>query len=73
MLLPYSNFVDASDLIDTLWNVKVLVDTGDATRQFGFNRYIVECKESFTEHGFVMGLLDLIDTLWNVKALCLCL
>ena len=61
------------DLIDTLWNVKVLVDTGDATRQFGFNRYIVECKESFTEHGFVMGLLDLIDTLWNVKALCLCL
>ena len=34
---------DVSDLIDTLWNVKVFANLGEQP-VLRFNRYIVECK-----------------------------
>ena len=53
------------DLIDTLWNVKP-DSLPAASASPGFNRYIVECKESM-KNCLVSAHADLIDTLWNVK------
>ena len=57
------------DLIDTLWNVKSLLDLMVLGDRFGFNRYIVECKDHARRHRRYYGGGDLIDTLWNVKTL----
>ena len=43
MTIPYFS----QDLIDTLWNVKLVKSAGAALSDAGFNRYIVECKEVF--------------------------
>ena len=56
------------DLIDTLWNVKQYADRFVRERILGFNRYIVECKDSSDQKSEDRND-DLIDTLWNVKTL----
>ena len=55
-----------TDLIDTLWNVKMLPSEPIRNEKIGFNRYIVECKV-IVEVMVIISSLDLIDTLWNVK------
>ena len=54
-------------LIETLWNVKVVIDAVQWTGKNRINRNIVECKES--NHGKSPENVDfvLIETLWNVK------
>ena len=39
---------DVVDLIDTLWNVKTGMLMVHNVSGYGFNRYIVECKEKWT-------------------------
>ena len=58
--------VPPTDLIDTLWNVKLEALTPKLKNPVRFNRYIVECKEIIGNR-LDSYAFDLIDTLWNVK------
>ena len=42
--------VPREDLIDTLWNVKQSLAQGIREGQYGFNRYILECKAARRDH-----------------------
>ena len=55
------------DLIDTLWNVKLLQENARYQYHPRFNRYIVECKAGSAAAKYIIAEIDLIDTLWNVK------
>ena len=54
------------DLIDTLWNVKIIEIKHMTIKRNRFNRYIVECKV-LIRMLITSTKQDLIDTLWNVK------
>ena len=53
-------------LIDTWWNVNMVIPVHAAHRSFGFNRYMVEC-EFINYYNFFYGTCVLIDTWWNVN------
>ena len=53
-------------LIDTWWNVNILRVSYSDTREFGFNRYMVEC-ECVTRTDKQLRIWVLIDTWWNVN------
>ena len=54
------------DLIETLWNVKMMIFQISSQCIQGFNRNIVECKV-MPEMVSRCLMMDLIETLWNVK------
>ena len=54
-------------LIETLWNVKNLIEIGGTGHGLGINRNIVECKVSACEVTIGAMSAVLIETLWNVK------
>ena len=53
-------------LIETSWNVKMIVIAILSDGVFSINRNIVECKEYFREF-IPAATLVLIETSWNVK------
>ena len=55
-----------TDLIETLWNVKLDPDIHTLPQDHRFNRNIVECKENMVITN-TRQCRDLIETLWNVK------
>ena len=55
-----------TDLIVTLWNVKIIAEELRNLLPSGFNSYIMECKDNRIARTSQM-LKDLIVTLWNVK------
>ena len=52
-------------LIETLWNVKLLIGVGNIL-SIGINRNIVECKVA-RKIMLIVCVPVLIETLWNVK------
>ena len=66
MPLALFSTVPVSDLIETLWNVKILPVSLLVYDRVRFNRDIVECKACRNVIAF-QNCCDLIETLWNVK------
>ena len=54
------------ELIDTLWNVNLLISPELLKDEGRINRYIMECKLIWIAL-FAFGCTELIDTLWNVN------
>ena len=55
-----------SELIDTLWNVNVVIQIGTGSVLYRINRYIMECK-FLCQMASGRIFIELIDTLWNVN------
>ena len=54
------------ELIETLWNVNVIIMDEKTSHDTQINRNIVECKSAYqTEQTLVTR--ELIETLWNVN------
>ena len=54
------------ELIDTLWNVNLLLFCYVLLFRSRINRYIMECKCGVKPKEF-KKFIELIDTLWNVN------
>ena len=57
---------DIKELIDTLWNVNLILRQRVLQQQQRINRYIMECKCS-KQTQLRVATSELIDTLWNVN------
>ena len=62
---------DYRELIDTLWNVNVILAI-PLVPSYGINRYIMECKYLVYNYKHKEGCSELIDTLWNVNVFITC-
>ena len=65
-LIKQQHFSNALELIDTLWNVNVVIQIGTGSVLYRINRYIMECKSALISLS-PYRLAELIDTLWNVN------
>ncbi len=57
-------------LIETLWNVKLLIVIKQEHSVSRINRNIMECKEEIKHFHSLKQFWVLIETLWNVKTVC---
>ncbi len=65
-LIKQQHFSNALELIDTLWNVNVVIQIGTGSVLYRINRYIMECK-FLCQMASGRIFIELIDTLWNVN------